>query len=306
MAEETPEMLKNPLSQAELLALLQTTLEELNGIVKTLKTQSPDQLPTQATVETLVKTTQAIAKELEPPSTPSPVPTPVPVVEPKTDTISLESQLSESVEEIDSTGIDSRSSKSEGNPILEGIRSLVPLAIFNKLSKGAIIGIIATGLVLVISTAIFLVPKPLIPVAEQPQEPPKPKIVSTPPELESPALPQPVAVLPPPEPEFTPEQNLIAAIQQEVSDLTRQYPEGLIGSIEANFSASRLIVTLGTQWYQLSAKNQDSLAQSILKRAQKLDFRKLEMRDSQSNLIARSPVVGDQIIIIHREKLIAS
>ncbi len=99
---------------------------------------------------------------------------------------------------------------------------------------------------------------------------------------------------------MTPEQSLIAAIQKEITNLTNQYPDDLIGKIEANFIGSRLIVTVGNQWYDLTNKEQDNLANNILERSWGLDFRKLEILDSQKHLIARSPVVGDQVIILKR------
>ncbi len=306
MPEEKPEMTKNGLSQEELVVLLQTTLEQLDGIVKKLKTESPKHLPTQSTVKTLVTSTEAIAALLESP----PIAPPVQEVETDTETKTPEPPP-EWVEppepetpELDRSFPNVSSGLTWWDNILGGIRLILPDAINDKVSNLAITGIIATVLVLVISTSVLLFPRTLTPIAERPLEPPQPKVVATPPQLESPAPSEPIEILPPPEPEFTPEQNLIAAIQQQVIDLTSQYPEELIGSIEANFSASRLIVTLGQQWYQLSAKRQDFLAQSIFKRSQHLDFRKLEMIDSQGNLIARSPVVGNQIIIIRRQELI--
>ncbi len=313
-------MPENDSSQEQLIALLETTVQQLEGVVQKLKTVSPERLPTKTTLEALVKTTQAIAADLEPasiravtsPSSPTvPEASPIAEVSPtspseeikvKSDesTESDDSELSEPEMEIDSDSSGVTEEQSWWNGIIRGIRLILPSSWSDNLSNWAITGIIVGILVVILSTSVFLFIQPLTLIAESPSVTSKPKVVPTPPLLESPEIPQPVKNLPPPEPELTPEQNLIGAIQQEVIDLTSQYPEGLIGSIEANFGASRLMVTLGEQWYELTPTKQDTLANSIFKRSQRLDFRKIEITDSQGNLIARSPVVGNEIIIIRR------
>jgi hypothetical protein len=108
-------------------------------------------------------------------------------------------------------------------------------------------------------------------------------------------------MLPPPKPELSPEQSLIAAIQDQVTGITTQYPEGLVLSVEANFLGSRLMVKMGDDWYKLNPSRQDKLVNSILERSRKLDFRKLEIVNSQGTLLARNPVVGNKMIILKRE-----
>ena len=107
--------------------------------------------------------------------------------------------------------------------------------------------------------------------------------------------------LPPPEPELTPEQSLITAIQTQVAEITDTYTEGLIISIEPNFLASRLLVTISNDWYQFSPSRQDKLVDDMLERSRSLDFKKLEIRDPQATQIARSPVVGEKMVILKRE-----
>ncbi|HAC64010.1 MAG TPA: hypothetical protein DCF68_10840 [Cyanothece sp. UBA12306] len=307
MSEETPKIRENGLSQQELAVLLQQTLEQLEDIVKKLNTDSVDHLPTRSTVEPLVTSTQEIATLLEDRSISprvSEVATNSEVEKPEAQPELVESPEIETLEaqpevELNSPSLDSQTSW--WDKILGNIRWILRSAIGDKGSNLAITAIIAAILVLVISSSVFLLPQILTTIKQSPSEPPQPKVVPTPPQLEAPAPSEPLEILPPPEPVFTPEQNLIAAIQQQVSDLTSQYPEELIGSIEANFPASRLIVTLGEQWYQLNTKKQDLLAQSIFKRSQGLDFRKLEIIDLQGQVIARSPVVGNQVIILRRQ-----
>ena len=115
-----------------------------------------------------------------------------------------------------------------------------------------------------------------------------------------PALPDVGAIASPP-PSRPPDQPLVAAIQDQVTAITDQYSERLIQSVRANFRSSRLIVTLGDSWYTLSPSTQDKLSTEILKRANKLNFIKLELTDADGTLVARSPVVGDSMIILKRD-----
>jgi hypothetical protein len=92
----------------------------------------------------------------------------------------------------------------------------------------------------------------------------------------------------------------VAAIQNQVAEITQQYGSGLIQSVEANFLQSRLIVKVSNEWYELPESEQDALADEILSRSGQLDFRKLEMTDLDGELLARSPVVGPNMVILKR------
>lgn len=124
--------------------------------------------------------------------------------------------------------------------------------------------------------------------------------VQAPPELTAPSSPKPVATISPPPPVLTPEQNLIAAIQNQVAQITSQYADGLIQAIQANFPGSLLTVKVSDDWYTFDSSKQDNLATDMWHRAQKLDFRKLEISDSQGSLVARTPVVGSNMVILKR------
>ncbi|MBD1923299.1 hypothetical protein H6F77_19800 [Microcoleus sp. FACHB-831] len=145
-------------------------------------------------------------------------------------------------------------------------------------------------------------------VTPSPIDTPKvpPTGIDTPPELTAPEQPEPVKIGPPVTTDLTPEQNLIAAIQNQVSEITSEYAEGLIQAIQANFQGSLLSVKVNNAWYNLSLAQQDSLASEMLQRSQELDFSKLEITDSQGTLLARSPVVGSNMIILKRSLLAAS
>ncbi len=208
-----------------------------------------------------------------------------------------------------------------GQPVLATVRAVLPATVNQKLSDTALTGAIATILVAIISTTYLLIPgKPAPQVAtvpprepitppvtatqpEPPKEPIAPKLprsVPTPTELTAPTEPTPVEVVPPPAPKLTPEQKLIASIQDQVAESTNKYADGLIESIQANFRGSLLAVKISNEWYNLTPSRQDKLAADMLKRSQELDFSQLEIVDSQGTVVARSPVVGSQVVILNR------
>ncbi|NJL45227.1 MAG: hypothetical protein HC922_04690 [Leptolyngbyaceae cyanobacterium SM2_3_12] len=103
-----------------------------------------------------------------------------------------------------------------------------------------------------------------------------------------------------PTPELSPEQTLIASIQAQVSDISRSYSAGLIQSVEVNLPTSALTVNVGENWYGLLPSQQDAISQDILTKAQGLEFRTLTLRDPEGVIVARNPVVGSRMVVLHR------
>lgn len=97
---------------------------------------------------------------------------------------------------------------------------------------------------------------------------------------------------------FTPEQTLIAALQTKVAKLTQDYATDLVSSIKVDLPQSSLLVEVKDNWYEMEESRQNKLANEMLKRSRKLNFSKLELKDSTGTLVARNPVVGDQVIIL--------
>ena len=118
------------------------------------------------------------------------------------------------------------------------------------------------------------------------------------PDLVAPEKPQPVEIIPPPP--LTPEQSLIAAIQNQVADITNRLGGGLVKSVQADFSIGLLTVKIAEDWYKLSEVEQNQLASQMWKEANSLDFSKLQIANLEGKLIARSPVVGSEMIILER------
>ncbi|WP_392482906.1 hypothetical protein [Nostoc sp. C110] len=206
--------------------------------------------------------------------------------------------------------------------LLRTIRLFLPSNLSTKLSDTALTGIV-TGIavILVWTTATVFTGKPteiatVPPVEEVPAPTPT---ITTPPEsvVPEPQPPQPPEKITPPEPEpepiptptptptpaieLTPEQALIAAIENQVAEISDRIASGLIKSIQANFRTSNLTVKISDDWYTLKESQQDKLAAEILQRSQELDFTHLEIIDSQDKLIARNPVVGTEMVIFKRQ-----
>ena len=294
------------ISQEDLIILLKDTISKLDVIVNEISNKEIKSLPKQESLNALIDSTEMIAKSLE---------TEEEGTELLTAEMPQENTEDEEIDELENWEDDLTLTEVNDTEILEETNQELPViedaetkyfqsspSMSKKISKGKIAGILGLILVVILSTSFFIF-KPTLPnldILNRPPETEQTEIVETPPQLEEPSLPQPLKNVPSSQPKLTPEQSLIAAIQQEVIDLSNQYPNDLIGRIEANFIGSRLIVTVGNQWYDLTKTEQDSLGNNILERSQSLDFRKLDILDNQGNLVARTPVVGEQIIILKR------
>ena len=146
-------------------------------------------------------------------------------------------------------------------------------------------------------------PSPVASPAAEPQP------ISIPTELTAPAASQPVQIISPLESiptlvaQLTPEEILVATIQKQVEEISDRVADGLIQSIQPNFEGSNLVITLGDDWYDLQSSQQDKLAAQMLERSRELDFSRLEAIDPKGNIVARSPVVGRDMIIFRRQSL---
>jgi len=136
------------------------------------------------------------------------------------------------------------------------------------------------------------------PIAEEPSEP---VVVEPAPEAALPEPEKPAAPIVP----LTPEQTLIASIQDQVVTITDPYLSGLIESIKPSFGKSRLSVLVNDGWYGLNRSQQDKLGDELLKRSQELDFSNLEITDAKGMVLARSPVVGSTMVVLKRKADVA-
>ncbi|MBD2295205.1 hypothetical protein H6G06_17390 [Anabaena sphaerica FACHB-251] len=226
---------------------------------------------------------------------------------------------------------------------LQTFRLFLPSKVSNNVSDTVLTGILAVIAVVIVGTTTFLITsKPaeiatLPPVEEVPSSTlpeAKPEPIPTPtvepepiptPTVEPEPIPTPT-VEPEPEPiptlepepekivELTPEQALIAAIENQLTEITVPLQQtgdenisvNLIKSIQANFRTSDLTIKISDDWYILEPSQQQQLAADILQRSQELDFTHLQLFDSQDKLIARSPVVGNEMIIFSKHSGVRS
>jgi len=142
-------------------------------------------------------------------------------------------------------------------------------------------------------------PAPIVSPTPTPQASPIPAPTPTP-EPQIIASPTPVPTPTPAPLKLTPEQTLIARIQNDIVTASDGYAGDLIETVSANFRGSLLIVNLNQEWYSLPADQQDKFANELLQRAAQLNFVKLEILAPDDTLVARSPVVGSEMVILKR------
>jgi hypothetical protein len=115
------------------------------------------------------------------------------------------------------------------------------------------------------------------------------------------ATPETVSETPPEAlPEPSPDQSLIADIQARVSRISRSYGAGLIQSVEVDLAGNTLGVNVAETWYGLLPTQQDEIAQDIYAQAQGLQIGTLQLRDPGGEVVARNPVVGTSMVVLHR------
>lgn len=186
---------------------------------------------------------------------------------------------------------------------LRWVRSQLPPDLQRKLSDGMLTAI-ALGLLMLLSAlwnplganrgkpVVTSEPLPQITAAEPDGE----DLFAAPgPTAERPAVPAPAPVVEP-----TPEQSLIADIQNRVSSISRPVGAGLIQSVEVNLPGNTLGVNVAEAWYGLLGDQQNEIAQDIYAQAQGLRFGTLQLRDPEGVVVARNPVVGPNMVILRR------
>ena len=201
---------------------------------------------------------------------------------------------------------------------LRTFRLFLPSSISNNVSDSLLTGIFAVIFLLTIGITISLfIPKSTQVAVVPPVEeviPPKPVLepeLKPTPVLEPEPTPTPV-IEPEPKPtpvlELTPEASLLVAIENQFSEISvfvknnknKNIVSQPIKPLVANFRTGDLTLKISDIWYSLEKSQQDKLAADILQRSQELNFTHLKIVDSQEKIIARSPVVGNEMIIFQR------
>jgi hypothetical protein len=103
-------------------------------------------------------------------------------------------------------------------------------------------------------------------------------------------------------PKISPELAFTQAIQSQLSEITSQYPDNIVKTIDIDIDRDLPIVQLDSSWYTLDDERQNTLTDRMWQQAQSNHFTKLEVRDERGVAIARSPVVGKHPIILQRRQ----
>jgi hypothetical protein len=129
---------------------------------------------------------------------------------------------------------------------------------------------------------------------------PKVPAIAAAPIVAAPVIPAPVIPAPKPVVKLTPNQKLLAKLQATTAPYGQPDDDNLAQAVRPNKATKTLEVTLTPAWSKLSSTQQDKLASDLFSQAQTLRFKTLELTDAQNTLLARSPIVGSDMVILTR------
>jgi hypothetical protein len=75
---------------------------------------------------------------------------------------------------------------------------------------------------------------------------------------------------------------------------------GIGQTVNPNKAQASLQITLNPIWADLPFTQQDSVAQDLFTQAQTLRFKTLELVNGAGDVLARSPVVGNEMVVLLR------
>jgi hypothetical protein len=119
----------------------------------------------------------------------------------------------------------------------------------------------------------------------------------------TPIVPTPTPVKPTPV-KLTPDQKLLAKLQEAtgVGEASRNGNRPtLLQGVKPNKAQGSLQITLKPDWYDLAFVQQDTVAQDLFTKAQTLRFKTLELVNGAGEIVARSPVVGNEMVVLLRK-----
>ncbi len=113
--------------------------------------------------------------------------------------------------------------------------------------------------------------------------------------------PNPSLRLEPAPPPLTPEQRLVAALQERIKMVSEEYiANEIVTTVRIDFAQNHLDVELMDRWYDLDEAEQDRLATDLRDRGQQFDFYDIDIVDAAGQLVARPATIGDAMIIVRR------
>lgn len=176
--------------------------------------------------------------------------------------------------------------------LLRGVRSRLPqmASLSDGVLSGILIGILVLLLLLINGlgqpSAVAVAPPTATAAAAPSELSPEPTTA-----LESPSVEAPVH----------PDLERIDDIQAQLTAAATSYASQLVVSVQASFGEDCLSANLSSGWYRLPRDQQDQLAADLLGRSQSLEFATLELLDPDGAMVARSPVVGNTMVIMQRQ-----
>jgi hypothetical protein len=178
--------------------------------------------------------------------------------------------------------------------LLQQFRRVLPAPI-RQLSDAILTAIV----VMLITVSIWIIDGLSVPSAKPSiaTAPSTPAIVQTDPAALSTATPTIASA-----PKISPEQAFVEAIQSQLSDVTSQYPDDIIQTLNVDVARDLAIVRLNPVWYLIGDDRQNSVTDRMWLQARANHFGKLELQDANGTPIARSPVVGKHMIILQRRQ----
>lgn len=116
--------------------------------------------------------------------------------------------------------------------------------------------------------------------------------------------PMPASQLEPAPLPLTPEQRLIAALQDRIKMVSEEYAaDAIVTTVRIDFARNHLDVELMDRWYDLEVAEQDRLALDLRDRGQQFDFYDIDIVDAAGQLVARPATIGDGMIIVRRVRI---
>jgi hypothetical protein len=107
-----------------------------------------------------------------------------------------------------------------------------------------------------------------------------------------------VATAPVIQPAISPEVELVKAVQSKLQAVASKYPAGLISNLELAEERQLATVVVSNQWFNLPLAQRQQTAQSLWQQAVDYQMTRLEVRATDDRLLARSPVVGGEAIVL--------
>ncbi len=317
-----------PLSKVETLKLLNESIDKLEETIKGISESSNNDLPSSASINDLVKTTQELSNTVAPANI---APKSQPIVK---EAPAKKTKLPTADKKLESTPSSPKTQVSTVKAKKQEKLGLIAIGVFAIAMAIVVIfwlwlpqrqarlasitqpepqEIIADGNTISVPETINtpeVEPVDIVPENSTPQ----PETISEPESLTETEIVIPSELTSPgraknlkmvtiePELSFTPEQTLIAALQTKIAKISQNYNPDIVDSIKVDLPQSSLLVKVTDNWYELNESGQSKIANEILERSRKLQFNKLELQDSTGTLVARNPVIGNQIIILESDK----